>query len=300
MTRRVYRFVASASLGFEMSASAESNGGRVEDGVELAEPERAGFVATLVLAESLRRERAARQAVERAQAEIEGLLYTVSHDLKSPVLTVLGYIDLLRIEGSLPPGPATQFVERIEASALYMQHLVNDLLELSRIGRRETSAGEIDVSAVVAEVADELRVRYPSASIAADALPVVTMSPVRARQLVTNLLDNAVVHGGRPDVTVEVRSERVSDGSARVWVADDGQGVPAQYRERAFGVFERFDDRAPGNAGTGIGLAACRKIVEQVGGSIRLADVADGACVEIVLPASVVRWRTESVAAARP
>src|SRR5690348_14292612 len=132
MTRRVYRFVACASLGFEMSASAESNGGRVEDGVELAEPERASFVATLVLAESLRRERAARQAVEQAQADIEGLLYTVSHDLKSPVLTVLGYIDLLRTEGSLPPGQATQFVERIEASALYMQHLVSDLLELSR------------------------------------------------------------------------------------------------------------------------------------------------------------------------
>jgi signal transduction histidine kinase len=180
-----------------------------------------------------------------------------------------------------------------------MQLLINDLLELSRIGRHETTTEDVDLAAVVADVAEELRARHPSAYVGVGLLPVVTMSAVRARQLITNLLDNAAVHSGRDDVSIEVCAQRRSDGSGRMWVADDGRGVPPEQRERVFGVFERFDDRAPGDSGTGIGLAACRKIVEQVGGSIRFADVPKGACVEIMLPADVVRWQPSAVAVGR-
>jgi signal transduction histidine kinase len=267
-------------------------------GDEIALVERLGLVIDMALerAASTRNDRAAREAVEQAHADIESLLYTVSHDLKSPLLTVLGYIDLLRTEGSLPPGEPTHFVDRMEASALYMQQLIQDLLELSRIGRREATPEDVDLTAVVTDVADELRSRYPSAYVGVGLLPVVTMSAVRARQLVTNLLDNAVLHSGRSDVTVEVGAQRRPDGSARVWVCDDGRGVAAEDRERVFGVFERLDDRPRSESGTGIGLAACRKIVEQCGGSIRLADVQNGACLEIVLPAEVVRWQASPVA----
>jgi len=250
-------------------------------------------------AESLRNDRAARETVEQAHAEMESLLYTVSHDLRSPLVTLLGYIDLLRSEGSLPEGQPLYFVKRMEASALYMQQLINDLLELSRIGRHEASAEDVDLMTLVAEVADELRSRHPSMYVGVGLLPAITMSAVRARQLVTNLLDNTAVHSGRLDVTAEVGSQRRPDGSARLWIADDGRGVPPEHRERVLGVFERFDDRSAGDAGTGIGLAACRKIVEHLGGSIRLADVPKGTCVEIVLPAGVVRWQPTAVAAGR-
>ena len=146
------------------------------------------------------------------------------------------------------------------------------------------------------EVAEELGARCPSAYVGIGLLPVVTMSPVRARQLVTNLLDNALVHAARPDVTVEVGSQRRPDGAARLWFADDGRGVAPEHREKVFGVFERFDDRAPGDGGTGIGLAACRKIVDQVGATMYLADVDRGTRVEILLPANVVRWQPATVA----
>jgi signal transduction histidine kinase len=108
-----------------------------------------------------------------------------------------------------------------------------------------------------------------------------------------------VEHSGRADVAVEVSAQTRPDGGARLWVADDGRGVPAEHRERVFGVFERFDDRGAGEGGTGIGLAVCRKIVETVGGTVRLADVQRGARVEIVLPARVVRWQTAPVGAVR-
>src|SRR4051794_10092516 len=155
----------------------------------------------------LQHDRDAQEAVERAHTEMESMLYTVSHDLKSPLLTVLGYIDLLRTEGSVSEGQV-HFIERMEASALYMQHLIHDLLELSRIGRRETSAEDVELGGVVTDVADELRARYPDAYVGVGMLPVVTMSPVRARQLLTNLLDNAAVHSGRPDVSIDVGAQR--------------------------------------------------------------------------------------------
>jgi signal transduction histidine kinase len=270
-------------------------------GDEIALVQRLGLVIDMALerAASAQTDRAAREAVEQAHAEMESLLYTVSHDLKSPLLTVLGYIDLLRTEGSAPEGQAAHFIERMEASALYMQHLIQDLLELSRIGRREATPEDVDLTAVVTEVADELRTRHPSAYVGVGLLPVVTMSAVRARQLVTNLLDNAVLHSGRADVTVEVGAQRRADGSARVWVCDDGRGVPPEDRERVFGVFERLDERPRPESGTGIGLAACRKIVEQFDASIRLADVQNGACVEMVFPAEVVRWPAISYAVAQ-
>jgi signal transduction histidine kinase len=282
----------------------------VEHRVELGTPLRLGILAALAFvgvrwwhrstdaaaarraeaerAELVQRERAARDEVAQAHAEMESLLYTVSHDLKSPLLTVLGYIDLLRTEGAVPDGAPAQFIERMEASALYMQRLISDLLELSRIGRHDGAAEEVNLVEVVGEVADEVRGRHPDACVEIGGLPVVTMSPVRARQLMTNLVGNAVVHGGRPDVEVEVGSQARSDGGVRVWVADDGQGVPPEHRERVFGVFERVAG-VPGEGGTGIGLAACRKIVEHMGGSIQLADVPKGTRVEIDVPSHIVR-----------
>jgi len=268
---------------------------------ELALVQRVGRVIDVGLerTESLANDRATRAAVEQAHAEMESLLYTVSHDLKSPLLTVLGYIDLLRAEGVVIDGKAGHSMERIEASALYMQHLINDLLELSRIGRHEAKSEDVDLAVLVADVAEELGSRSSSAYVGMGLLPVVTISPVRARQLVTNLLDNAVLHGGRPDVTIEVGSQQRPDGGARLWVADNGRGVAPEHREKAFGVFERFDDRPPGDSGTGIGLAACRKIVEHVGGTMYLADVERGTRVEIMLPAAVVRWQPAPAAVAR-
>ena len=245
------------------------------------------------------RERIAREAIERANADMESLIYTVSHDLKSPLITVLGYIDLLRTDNTDLPEEAALYIERMEAAAQYMQELINDLLLLSRIGRQEMNAEDVDLPAVVAEVLDELQSRAPKASVSVGPLPVVTMSPVRARQLLANLVDNALTHSGREDVIVEVAAEPTPDGGARLWVADDGRGVPSGERERAFGIFERLGDGPAGEGGTGVGLAACRKIVEHLGGTVTLTDVPVGTTAEIVFPADIVAWRPTEVGASQ-
>jgi signal transduction histidine kinase len=117
----------------------------------------------------------------------------------------------------------------------------------------------------------------------------VAGDPVGFRQLFTNLVDNAVRHGGRPDLVVVVDGHQCPDGGVELSVRDNGRGIPAEHRERVFGVFERLEGPST-SAGTGMGLAICRKIVEVLGGGIGIQGD-HGTDVRIVLPAAVAaRW----------
>ncbi|HUG84772.1 MAG TPA: ATP-binding protein, partial [Euzebya sp.] len=106
----------------------------------------------------------------------------------------------------------------------------------------------------------------------------------RARQLFTNLVENAARHGERRPLTITVRSRGVDHGPVVVEVADDGVGIPAAERERVFQIFQRlggFDVESPGS---GIGLTMCRRIVEDVGGTIEVADAETGTILRLELP----------------
>ncbi|MEY2568814.1 MAG: hypothetical protein QOE35_3343 [Actinomycetota bacterium] len=236
-------------------------------------------------AELFAREREARRTIEQANTELETLVYGVSHDLKSPLITLLGYLEYLRIDhADRLNDEGRYFIERMGASAEYMQALIQDLLELSRIGRVQTEPSDVDLSGLVAEVSEAARARHPALVVAADALPTVRMNAVRARQLFTNLIENAARHGGRPDVCIRISAHGGPHGRTEVSVADDGVGIPEPYRERVFGVFERLEARDSTSAGTGMGLAICRKIVEQVGGEMRIAPATSGTDLRMTLP----------------
>jgi signal transduction histidine kinase len=246
-----------------------------------------GTFAELVLQrlELFDSERRARVELERANSELGTLVYGVSHDLKSPLITVLGYLDYLRTDFSGALGDeGRHYLDRMEASAIYMQDLIADLLELSRIGRVDVDTQPVDLGALVDELVAELRVAHPQATIVVEPLPIIRANPSRARQLFANLLENALRHGGRDDLTVRVWGRPAESGGAQIIVADDGVGVPREYRERVFGIFERLEARHGDRGGTGIGLAICRKIVEQLDGDIRLGDPAHGAEFVVSLP----------------
>lgn len=232
-------------------------------------------------------ERASREAAEQANAELETFVYSVSHDLKSPLVSLVGFLDYLRADLGEVEGDVAFYLDRMDAGVHYMDALIHDLLELSRVGRVQRDAADVDLGRVAREVADELVPGHEAASVEVADLPVLHINPLRARQLFTNLVGNALVHAGRDDVSVRVSSEERQDGGVRLVVADDGKGIPAAYREKVFGVFEQLNRSA--HAGTGIGLAVCRKIVEQAGGVIRVGERAEGAAFEIDFPAAVVR-----------
>lgn len=263
------------------------------DELELLQVLGAFIALAIERSELFRRERHARMQIEHASRELEALLYGISHDLKNPIVTLLGYLELLREDfGATLGTEGGHFLDRMATSALYMQSLLNDLLELSRVGRTQTEPERVELEALVRDIASETQRLHPRARVEVDGLPAVTMNPLRARQLFTNLLDNAVRHAGREDVRIVVSTEPTPEGAQRVTVADNGRGIPARYRERAFGIFERLEEGGVAREGTGIGLAICRKIVETVGGAIRAVDSDVGARIEMTFPESVLVERT--------
>lgn len=235
-----------------------------------------------------------RRAAEAATAELRTLIYSVSHDLRNPIISVLGYIDVLIQEhaGELH-GEGGHYLDRISVNALYMQSLIQDLLELSRIGRSEPAAQAVPLGALAESVAQEVRLLHPDCGITiVGSLPVAWMSELRARQLLTNLIDNAAKYSpDRAEVTVQ--AFRDPSGGAVLTVTDNGKGIPAKYREKAFDVFERLDAAHTEVPGTGMGLPICKRIVETIGGMITLdgppSGQPTGTIVRVELPPTVVR-----------
>ena len=233
---------------------------------------------------------AANRELERTNAELETLVYSASHDLKSPMVSLLGYLEYLKLDyGDVLGQEGGRYVARISDCTLYMQRLIHDLIDLSRVGRTGVDGVDVDLAELVRIIVDEAAASHPGVSFRVGRLPVVAGDPVGFRQLFTNLVENAVRHGGRPDLTVTVDGRSRTDAGLELSVRDDGRGIPPEHRERVFGVFERLD--APSTtSGTGMGLAICRKIVELLGGSIGVHG-SHGTEVRIVLPASVsARW----------
>jgi two-component system, LuxR family, sensor kinase FixL len=240
---------------------------------------------------------AANRELERANAELETLVYSASHDLKSPMVSLLGYLEYLRLDyGEVLGEEGNRYLARMADSTMYMQQLIHDLIDLSRVGRSGVEPIEVDLHKLVGAIAEDAGTANPGIEIRVGQLPVVTGDSVGFRQLFTNLLENAVHHGGRPDLVVIVDGRERSDGALELSVRDNGRGIPVEHRERVFGVFERLEGPT-GSAGTGMGLAICRKIVEVLGGSIAIQGE-HGTDVRIVLPAAVpAHWPAHELAA---
>lgn len=228
-------------------------------------------------------------AIEKTNRELEVLVYSVSHDLKSPLIALLGYLDYFKQDyGDSLPDEARFFLDRMSATGAYMQALVQDLLKLSQVGRTEIDPEAVDLSSVLDDVSAEIRSGHTEISVDVGPLPVLWMNPVRARQLLTNLVGNAVDHAGRAQVSVRVSSEPRPDGAVVLVVEDDGPGIPVEDREKVFAVFERLDAAGDGDHGTGIGLAICRRIMEHLGGSIWLDDPEQGTRICALFPPAAV------------
>jgi PAS domain S-box-containing protein len=240
---------------------------------------------------------AANRELERTNAELETLVYSASHDLKSPMVSLLGYLEYLKLDyGEVLGQEGNRYLNRISDSTMYMQQLIHDLINLSRVGRTGVEPVDVDLGKLVKAIADDAGAANPGVEVKVGRLPVVTGDPVGFRQLLTNLLENAVRHGGRPDLAVTVDGHDRPDGSLELSVRDNGKGIPVEHRERVFGVFERLEGPSS-SAGTGMGLAICRKIVKLLGGGIGIHG-SQGTDVRIVLPASVpVRWPAREVTA---
>jgi signal transduction histidine kinase len=236
----------------------------------------------------------------RSNQELELFSSVASHDLQEPLRKVRMFGDRLRDRlGDAITEEARDDLERMRNAAERMQGLINDLLEFSRINYRASPFEEVDLAEVAAGVLSDLEARIAELDATVDVgqLPVVHADPMQMRQLLQNLISNALkFHRDGVVPVVRVRAEAIPAVEARfaaeagaserymLTVEDNGIGFDEQYAERIFGPFERLHGRAA-YEGTGIGLSIARKIVWRHGGHISATSVpGEGATFTITIP----------------
>jgi signal transduction histidine kinase len=206
----------------------------------------------------------------RRNRELEAFAYTVSHDLKAPLVSIEGFVTLLDREhdGELD-ARSRHYLSRIQANADSMQRLISDLFAFARSGADERSAVPIDTTAIARELVEEWRDRADAAGTPLHLdgpLPRVRAHPVRLKQALTNLIDNAIRYGAG-DIHV---SGSTQNGVAEIVVEDGGAGVAEEDRSQMFDLFARGNEsRRTTPEGTGLGLALVKRIVEASGGDVR-------------------------------
>ena len=219
--------------------------------------------------------------------EMEEFVYSISHDLKTPLATILGYIEMIATMEEVTLGEnQRKYIGRIEVAARRMVRLIDDLLLLSRAGKVYTPSEQVNVGNLVDEVFNQLTLKARQRKVElkrSSNLPELFSDRMRLSQVFTNLVDNAIKYSktdGKPLVEVLYQEEPKEH---LFTVLDNGIGIEPDYWNRIFEVFYRL---APdSHEGTGIGLALVRKIVESFGGRVWVESVlGEGSSFKFTLP----------------
>jgi signal transduction histidine kinase/CheY-like chemotaxis protein len=230
---------------------------------------------------------------EQANRSKSEFLANMSHELRTPLNAILGFSQLLeeRVGASLEERQRG-WLRNIQTAGEHLLELINDVLDISKVeaGRYEIRPEQINLADLLQPVVSTARQDAQARGIAFDAseAPAITvfLDPVRTRQVLLNLLSNAVKFTERGG---HVRLDTaVANGDVRFMVSDTGIGIPADKKDRVFGVFERLHEGRHEAAGTGLGLALTRRIVELQGGSISFtSEVGVGSTFVVTLAGAV-------------
>ncbi|MHB8736368.1 MAG: sensor histidine kinase, partial [Terriglobales bacterium] len=209
------------------------------------------------------------QLLESSNAELQQFAYIASHDMKEPLRIVASYAQLLgkRYHGQLD-AKADGFIAYMVDGVQRMQRLIDDLLEYSRVGGQRVAGVTVSADMALRQALANLRlaIQETGANVSFDGLPQVIAEPGKLVQLFQNLVANAIKFHGTAAPVIAVEAE-FAKGHWQFAVRDNGIGFEPKYAERIFTIFEQLHGRGE-HPGTGIGLAICKKIVEQFGGHI--------------------------------
>jgi light-regulated signal transduction histidine kinase (bacteriophytochrome) len=230
--------------------------------------------------------RQAQQDLARSNRDLEQFAYVASHDLQEPLRMVAAYTQLLaeRYQGKLDE-QADKYIHYAVDGALRMQTLVNDLLAFSRVGRRGDGPEPTDCNLAVQTAIANLQVAIEQngARVLVDDLPTIPANRSELVQLFQNLIGNAIKFRSSAPPEIHIAA---SKGEAE-WlfaVADNGIGIAPEHADTIFAIFKRLHTHAE-YPGSGIGLAICKKIVEQHGGRIWVESApGPGSTFKFILP----------------
>jgi PAS domain S-box-containing protein len=234
--------------------------------------DRANLVVMNDITERKRAERELRASeaeLRQRNDELMRFTYTVSHDLKSPLVTIQSFLGYLEQDVARKDAEATtKDLGFIRGAAQKMARLLDDLLQLSRVGRVKSPSMDVPLRSVIAEAQSLVAGHITQRGVRVEVTPepiILHGDPMRLTELFQNLLDNAVKFmGAEPEPLVEVTTEK-TDGEIIITVRDNGIGIDPRHTAKLFGLFEKLD---ASSEGTGIGLALVRRIVETHGGRI--------------------------------
>ncbi|NHN47775.1 PAS domain S-box protein [Halostella sp. JP-L12] len=226
--------------------------------------------------------------LEESNERLEQFAYAVSHDLQEPLRMVSSYLRLIenRYADELDED-GREFIEFAVDGAGRMRDMIDGLLEYSRVETRGDPFEPVDMDAVASDVLDDLQVRIEErdAEVETEPLPRVEGDPDQLRQVVQNLVSNALTYSGDEPPRVHISAEREGNEWV-ISVSDEGIGIDPEDQDRIFEVFERLHGREE-HEGTGIGLALCRRIVERHGGDVWVeSEPGEGATFSFTLPAA--------------
>ena len=235
-----------------------------------AEAEITAFNATL---EARVRERTA--DLEKANRELESFSYTISHDLRAPLRSMVGFAGLLLENlGEKADSDDRELLWRISASGTRMSRLIDGVLEYSRLARSEIVRREVDLDALAGELVAELRERHARGEIVPGPLGKTLADPLMLRQILHNLIENALKFSAAVAAPrVEIGTE-MAEGTRWYFVRDNGIGFDMKHAEHLFSLFTRLHND-PEIDSTGAGLAIVKRLVERHGGAIH-AEAAPG------------------------
>lgn len=265
----------------------------------------------LAQAQLLERETRQRQELTRSNAELQEFAYVASHDLQEPLRKIQAFGDRLMVKYSeVLTDQGCDYLKRMQSAAERMQALIDDLLTLSRVTTRAQPFVSTNLTQVVQDVLSDLEVRIQQTrgQIEVGELPTLEADPIQMRQLLQNLIGNALkFHRAEEAPMIKIYSQQLLDHKWRpaeeinravacqILVEDNGIGFDEKYLDRIFNAFQRLHGRSE-YEGTGMGLAICRKIVERHHGKITAQSlIGHGSTFIITLPLQQSQGRVEGL-----
>jgi light-regulated signal transduction histidine kinase (bacteriophytochrome) len=207
--------------------------------------------------------------LEQTNKELESFSYSVSHDLRAPLRSVIGFAAILQEDyAKVLDEPGLRSLETIIRNGHRMGQLIDDLLAFSRLGKQTVTKIDIDMNLMAKNVCDELAGQYrPETEIVIQPLPRARGDGGMIRQVMQNLVSNALKYSMKKEKPVVVIGAFDKDGRNVYYVKDNGAGFNMQYYDKLFGVFQRLHG-ANEFEGTGVGLALVHRVISKHGGEV--------------------------------
>ena len=206
--------------------------------------------------------------LQKKNQELDQFAYVVSHDLKAPLRAINSLAEWIAEDLPELDPDVRRNLDLMRGRVQRMENLINGILEYSRIGRKQLPQSEVNVTQLVQEVIDSLS---PSGNVTIKVqpnMPEIKAEKILLLQIFSNLIGNAIKYNDKEHPFVEIGFKPVKGGH-EFWVKDNGPGIPMEYHQKVFGIFQTMEARDTRES-TGIGLAIVKKIMEEKGGSVRL------------------------------